>query len=231
MKHTRITIFGFLLVLFLTQMAFVGAPSTLGEKQNVKVVRRAAYLIVQNYYDQSRIKPRAMLEDGLFALAQDVPEVLPVFDGNTLHFKLAQNQISVDVAKLDHLYDILPPVSQIFAFIQNNYKGEVKLDDMEYAFVDGMLKPLDPHSRFFPPVENEDFQSETDGKYGGLGIVLGFKDYKLMVDAPMEGTPAERAGLKSGDTILQIDDYSTVNMTTQEAVDLIRGDPGTKVSL
>lgn len=220
-----------LLVSLICSVGFIHVTDNVTDKQNVKVVRRATYLVVQNYYDQSRIKPRQMLEKGLFALVQEVPEALPVFGANSLKFRLGHDEITIPLKTMNHLYDIISPVSQVFTFLENNYKGEIKLDEMEHAFVDGMLEPLDPHSRFFPPVQNEEFQSETDGKYGGLGIVIGYEDYKIHVISPVEDTPAWRAGIKAGDVILQIDDNSTVNMTTNEAVDLMRGDPSTKVTL
>lgn len=220
-----------LLLSLFCSVSFIHVTDNVTDKQNIKTVRRAAYLVVQNYYDQSRIKPRAMLEKGLFALAQQVPEALPVFAADSLKFRLGADVITVPLKAMNHLYDIISPTAQVFAFIENNYKGEIKLDDMEATFVDGMLEPLDPHTRFFPPIENEEFQSETDGKYGGLGIVIGYEDYKIHVISPVEDTPAWRAGIKAGDVILQIDDNSTLNMTTNEAVDLMRGDPNTKVTL
>lgn len=219
-----------LIFLQLSFISFPGSPAD-AKKQSIPVVRRAIYLIQHNYYDESRIKPKDMLESGFFELAQDVPEVLPKFVNDNLHFKLGPDAIVVSLKNVDHIYKALTPVSQVFSFIKNNYKGDKTLDEMEYAFVQGMLAVLDPHSRFFPPRDNKEFRTHTEGKYGGLGFVVGYEDFKLTIISPIEDTPADRAGVQAGDIILQIDDYSTLNMSITEAVDLMRGKPGTKITL
>jgi carboxyl-terminal processing protease len=100
-----------------------------------------------------------------------------------------------------------------------------------YGAIQGLASSLkDPYTVFFPPVENEIFQSDVRGNFEGVGMEVGVRDGVLTVVAPLKGTPAYNAGIKSGDKIVKIGDKSTYNMTTEEAVSLIRGKKGTEVA-
>lgn len=223
-----------IILLSASQTAFfdfaVTAPKELN-LDNIKRISRACYLIQHEYYDPARIKPRTMMEEGFYELAKEVPEILPKFSGNTLTFQLSAKQVTINLASINQFYDILFPVSQAFDMIAENYRGEVKSEDMEYAFISGMLSVLDPHSSMLPPKAYEEFKTQTSGQYGGLGIVIGEKEGELTVIAPIEDTPAWRAGIQTDDKILQIGDQATANMDLSDAVDLMRGSPGTKVTL
>ena len=103
--------------------------------------------------------------------------------------------------------------------------------DLVYSALHGMLQSLDPHSSFMDEEEFESMKEDTSGKFGGLGITIGMKNAVLTVIAPMEGTPAFRAGLLGGDKIIEIEDESTDGLALDEAVKKLRGDPGTKVKI
>jgi carboxyl-terminal processing protease len=94
-----------------------------------------------------------------------------------------------------------------------------------------MLATLDPHSAFMPPDVYKEVQVETKGEFGGVGIQIGIKDNRLTVIAPIDGTPAERAGIKAGDFIIKVNEESTKDMTLVDAVQKMRGPKGTKVTL
>jgi len=87
----------------------------------------------------------------------------------------------------------------------------------------------DPYTVFFPPVESKSFEEEITGSFGGVGMEIGIQDGVLTVVAPLKGTPAEAAGIKAGDKIISIGDKSTLNISTDEAIGLIRGEVGTSV--
>lgn len=89
----------------------------------------------------------------------------------------------------------------------------------------------DPYTVFFPPVESKVFEEEISGSFGGVGMEIGLTDGVLTVIAPLKGTPAYRAGVLSGDKIVAIDDKPALKMSTDEAIKLIRGEIGTKVSI
>ena len=97
--------------------------------------------------------------------------------------------------------------------------------------IEGGLSVLDPHTTFFDPKEYEDLMVHTEGKFGGVGIQISIRDNVLTVMTPIEGTPAERAGIHSGDKILKIDGKSTKGISSDKAVSKIKGAPGTKVVL
>lgn len=103
--------------------------------------------------------------------------------------------------------------------------------DLVYSALHGMLQSLDPHSSFMDEEEFSSMKEDTSGKFGGLGITIGMKNAVLTVIAPMEGTPAFRAGLLGGDKIIEIEDESTDGLALDEAVKKLRGDPGTKVKI
>ncbi len=101
-----------------------------------------------------------------------------------------------------------------------------------YGAIDGMVKSLgDPYTAFFPPVEAKNFSEQISGQIEGFGMEVGIKDGILTVIAPVKGTPAYRAGIKSGDQVLQIDGKPTSGLSTEEAIKFIRGPKGTIVKL
>jgi len=111
-------------------------------------------------------------------------------------------------------------------------KGKFDIQKMIYGAISGMVKSLgDPYTVFFPPEETKRFEEDVKGVFEGVGMEIGIKKGQLQVIAPLEGTPAQRAGLRSGDKILKINDTETSDLTIDEAVDLIRGPKGTEVTL
>jgi carboxyl-terminal processing protease len=101
-----------------------------------------------------------------------------------------------------------------------------------YGAINGMVSSLgDPYTTFLPPTENEVFEGNIEGEFGGVGMEIGNRDGVLTVISPLKGTPAERSGLQPGDKILAVGDTTTENMSVQEAVQRIRGEVGTDVLL
>ncbi|MCS7049577.1 MAG: S41 family peptidase [Verrucomicrobiae bacterium] len=124
--------------------------------------------------------------------------------------------------------------AQVMELIRANHVDgdKVSYQRLTYDALKGMVSSLDPHSQFMEPEMYQDMQTETEGKFGGLGIVISMsKDNALTIVAPMEDTPGARAGLLPGDRIIKIDGRPTEKMTLQEAVKLLRGEPGTKVTI
>lgn len=130
-------------------------------------------------------------------------------------------------------FDKMQLFTEVLMQIRQNYVDEDKTSykDLIYGALRGMLQSLDPHSQFMDPQMFTDMKNDTAGEFGGLGIVIGMRDGILTVIAPMEDTPAFRAGILPGDRIISIDGESTENLTLQEAVHKMRGEPGTKVKI
>ena len=123
--------------------------------------------------------------------------------------------------------------SRVVEQVRANYVDADKstYQDLIYGALRGMLQSLDPHSQFMDKEAFTAMKEDTAGKFGGLGITIGIKDSVLTVIAPMEGTPAFRAGLLSGDKIIEISGDSTDGLALEDAVKKLRGDPGTKVKV
>lgn len=122
----------------------------------------------------------------------------------------------------------------VWAAVQENYLNRKDLDyqKMVYGAIKGMVDSLeDPYTNFFEPEIKKEFDEEVSGKFEGIGIEIGMRDEMLTVVAPMSGTPAQKAGLKAGDKIIKIDDEFTDGLGLDEAVSLIRGPKGSKVTL
>lgn len=129
------------------------------------------------------------------------------------------------------IYQYLRLFSDVLNIVQDNYVEKVDGKKLIYGAVNGMLRDLDPHSSFLKPEDYKELQIETKGKFGGLGIEITIRDNILTVVAPLEGTPADRAGIQAGDQIVKIDDQPSQDMTLMEAVQKMRGTKGTKVKL
>ncbi|HDZ83856.1 MAG TPA: S41 family peptidase, partial [Nitrospirae bacterium] len=115
--------------------------------------------------------------------------------------------------------------------IKTNYVEEVDEKDLVYGAIKGMLNSLDPHSSFMTPEYFKEMQIDTKGEFGGLGIQIGIKDNILTIIAPIDDTPAFKAGVKAGDKIIKIDGDSTKDITIHDAVSKLRGQKGTSVTI
>ncbi|MER3424032.1 MAG: peptidase S41 [Nitrospiraceae bacterium] len=128
-------------------------------------------------------------------------------------------------------YEELKTFSEVLTQIQKHYVEETKVKDLVQGAIRGMLSTLDPHSAYMTPEMYKEIQVETKGEFGGVGIQIGIKDNRLAVIAPIEGTPAQKAGIKAGDFITKVNDETTKDLTLMEAVQKMRGAKGTKVNL
>jgi len=118
--------------------------------------------------------------------------------------------------------------------LQEKFVSPEKLDiqKMIYGAISGMVKSLeDPYTVFLVPDEAKKFLEDVSGQFEGVGMEIGIRKGQLQVIAPLEGTPAQKAGLRSGDEIIKINDTPTADLTVDEAVNLIRGPKGTEVTL
>ena len=120
---------------------------------------------------------------------------------------------------------------QVISYTRQYYVEEINPADLVQEGIEGMVHALDPYSDFLTPEENKQWKVRTEGEFGGIGIQIGMRDGWLTVIAPIEGTPAYRAGLRSGDRIIRIEGESTRGITLEDAVKKLRGKPGTQVTI
>lgn len=128
-------------------------------------------------------------------------------------------------------YEYIGLFTDVMTIVKKSYVEEVDTKKLIYGAINGMLASLDPHSSFMTPETFKEMKIDTKGAFGGLGIEISIKDGILTVISPIEDTPAQRAGIKSGDQILKIDDRFTKDLTITDAVKRMRGTKGTKVIL
>lgn len=131
----------------------------------------------------------------------------------------------------DTHYSRIKTFAESLSLVKKNYVEEVDEKELVYGAIKGMLNSLDPHSSFLTPESFKDMQIDTSGEFGGLGIQIGMKDKILTVIAPIEDTPADKAGVKAGDKIYKIDGESTKDLALQDAVSKLRGKKGTPVTI
>jgi len=121
--------------------------------------------------------------------------------------------------------------SDVFGRIKNDYVEEVADKDMLENAIRGMLSGLDPHSSYLDQEQFKELQVGTTGEFGGLGIEVGMEDGFVKVIAPIDDTPAQRAGIEAGDLIIRLDDTPVKGLTLGEAVKIMRGKPGSVLKL
>jgi len=128
-------------------------------------------------------------------------------------------------------YSDLQLFTKVLNLVQRYYVKPVDTKKLIYGSINGMLKVLDPHTNFLIPEVYKEFESETSGEFGGLGVEITVKDGILTVISPIEDTPAWQAGIKAGDKIVEIDGFGTKGMTLVDAAQKMRGKLGSKVKL
>ncbi len=127
--------------------------------------------------------------------------------------------------------DDLRTFTEVFAKIKNDYVEAIEDKTLLENAIRGMLSGLDPHSAYLVPEDYKELQAGTSGEFGGLGIEVGMEDGFVKVIAPIDDTPAHRAGVKAGDLIIRLDDTPVKGMTLGDAVKIMRGKPGSEIVL
>ena len=143
---------------------------------------------------------------------------------------LAEKDSSRQVAQTIPLEDIRS-LSEVFGKVKQHYVEDIEDKVLLENAIRGLLTGLDPHSAYLDKEAFTELREGTSGEFGGLGIVVGMKDGFVNVISPIDDTPAERAGVKSGDLIIRLDDKNVKGMTLEDAVSIMRGKPKTDIEL
>lgn len=203
----------------------------------LRLLTRSVGYIRSNYVSPKRIQPAAMLIGALKSVETLVPEILATPDADepdkarSVMVRVGDRSRTFAISGVSDLYEMNWKLLDIFEFIASNLPKDAQEDEVEYAAINGMLSPLDEHSVFLPPRAYREMKLDTEGRFGGLGIVITTRNGIVTIVSVLPGTPADRAGLKSLDQITDIGDETTLNMLLNDAVSKLRGEPGTDITI
>lgn len=198
----------------------------------LSIFSNVAIHVKDNYVDPARIDPKDMLRSALREIERQVAEVLVEdLDDGRVRVSVPGHGKTVVIKDVESLWEINIKLRDLFRFFEKHLPPQKDMRAVEYAAVNGALSTLDPHSILLEPKAFDEMKTSTKGEFGGLGIVISLRDGKLTIISPLEGTPASRAGLKAMDVITRIGEVSTVSMAIDEAVRLLRGREGSKVTI
>jgi len=204
---------------------------------SLSLFRRVLLRVADSYVDPQRIDPRQMLIHALHAVEREAAEVIiqETLDDKgqieAVDVRIGDQQRAFNLKKVDSPWSLSAAAKEIFQYLQPRLTRKTKIAEVEYAAINGMLSTLDPHSILLSPEIYGEMKLSTRGEFGGLGIVISMVQGKLTVINPMKGTPAEKAGLKPCDHIVKIAKESTINMTLSQAVQRLRGKPGSNIAI
>lgn len=214
-------------------------PSATYDFSKAKVVDRVILSVIEEYYDPERIDANKMFMAIMDALQKGIAELKVDYDAEkgTAKVEMVRASMTLSTSDINSPWSLSADVRKVFKFIAAHLpKSEYDMMELEYGAANALLATLDPHSNALPPDIFKNLQMDTAGQFGGLGIKITTDRRppckgRLTVVEVFNNTPAAEAGIVMGDTIVRIDDESTVNITTSEAADRLRGVPGTKVKV
>jgi carboxyl-terminal processing protease len=143
----------------------------------------------------------------------------------------AVSRLSFATTREESPYGDLAQLARVLVLVENQYVEPVDHKRALEGAIKGMVHELDPHSAYLPPEDYRIFQSDTEGKFGGVGIEVDLRDDAITIIAPIEGSPAERAGVRSGDKIVTVDGQSSRGEPIDRLVRRLRGSPGSRVQI
>jgi carboxyl-terminal processing protease len=222
-------------------VAFRGAAAVHGTVQDegkyqldrLPLLSRSMHYVDGFYVDPERIDPKRMIVGALEQLEKTVAEVMVQGDAGSgkVTLTVGSAQQEIDVSQVRSFWEVRTVLGKTMEFVQANLVAHDDLKEIEYAAANGMLSTLDPHSILLEPRFFQEMQLQTRGEFGGLGFVIQMRNGDLTVVKVLKNTPAQRAGIRGRDVITKIEEQSTVNMDLQDAVDRLRGKPGTRVAI
>ncbi|MCY1010670.1 S41 family peptidase [Nannocystis pusilla] len=192
----------------------------------------AAWVVQAEYFDKERINPREQFAEALRHLGLNTPEFFAAVAGDAATVTVADFRREFSLAGLTDLPSVADRLEEVLAFVQDSLRLDAEATHkVEYAAINGMLAPLDPHTILLTPEEHTDLGVKTRGQFGGIGAEIREDERRIRIVKVLPNSPAAAAGLKDGDLLLQIDKQSTVNLRSPDAQSLLRGPVDTKVSV
>jgi carboxyl-terminal processing protease len=206
------------------------------------ILTKALFQVNESYFDKTRFDPRRMLVGALDFVQREVPEILvdrlPELEPRQVRLRVGGHEQIFDLEPIDSPWRLRSTLQQMFRFVQPRLnpgpaeeQGQ-RLLAIEVAATNGVLYTLDPHSTLLDVDSYREMRTQTQGRFGGVGMaLLEHRTRGIVVSKLIPGTPAVRAGIRPRDRIVRIDNESTVSMTVSEAVNRLRGEVGAKVEV
>lgn len=192
----------------------------------------SAYRVEQEYFDKARFDPPAQLVSAVRFLGLHTPEFFGEASpaGDELVVTVRARTAAFPLTDVTSLRVAADRLEEILVFTQEVLDLEEEpLHELEYAAINGLFAPLDPHTILLSPEEHDDLGVRTRGHFGGIGAQIRAQDHAIVVVRVLPGMPAEKAGMKAGDVVLTIGGQATVNMPADDAQALLRGPVGEEV--
>jgi len=192
----------------------------------------AAHVVREDYFDKQRFDPKGQLAVALDLIGLQTPEFFGKREGDELEVTVRALTKRFPLAAVRHLDSAADTLEQVLEFTAEVLSLEDEpRHELEYAAINGFLSLLDPHTILLTPEESAELGVKTRGRFGGIGAEIRAWDRRIVVVRVLPGSPAEAAGLRDDDVILEVDDQSTVNLSSSDAQLLLRGPIDTTVVL
>lgn len=212
------------------------------ELARLRLLEKTLYHIEESYVEPQRIDWENMYVEALEAVERKVPATMFSREpgGSIVSVEIGDFRTVLEVDPIQDRRELARELREVASLLQQQLeRDDIPTDEpsvdpyasVEYAMINGLLSTLDPHSVLLPPPDASQMDVENQGEFGGLGIVIVERDNRLTIEYPLPRTPAMEAGLQSDDRIVRIDGESTINMSLDEAVRLLRGPIGKPVDL
>ncbi len=205
--------------------------------KKARTLARVVGHIRSHYVDPSRVDAKEMAVAAMQRVQQQVPEVMVKVErdkkkiAESLTVSVEDQSKTFGLDRVEDLYELNWKLMDVFEFLERHLPQLVDLEELEYAAINGLLSTLDPHSLLLSPRIYREMQIGTKGRFGGLGIVVAMDKGVLTVTSVLADTPAGEAGLLADDKIVQINAESTINMSLNESVNLLRGQVNSDVTV
>ncbi len=220
----------------------IPAPSRLKKASsvsNMRILDWSLWYVAKYYVEPDRIDPHRMTLAALEGFEKAIPEVLvePLGSGGEgraerVRVRVGTHEREFQIGDIEALWAVGTRVRDVAKFVyQHTTLSDEQRQQAEYTLVEGVLGTLDPHTTLLRPEAFETMRTGVRGNFGGLGIEIGSRDGMLTVIRVIDGNPADKVGILAGDKIVQIEGESTVTMSLSEAVERLRGEAGTTVSV
>ncbi|MCB0272568.1 MAG: PDZ domain-containing protein [Bdellovibrionales bacterium] len=236
-KRTHLSFLFTLLLLVNLFPSYAESPRTLRllektvPQTNYERLNQVLYYVHNQYVDPSRIDFSKMFTASVKYLSLQLAELSYKKDKASIELSII-NQSKAFSTKITSIYALRNQLTDLIRFVDQNKKSNPSSDlSLEEVAIAGVLSTLDPHSVYLSKEVLNETNVDIEGKFGGLGIVIGFRDGQLTVISPIDDTPAARAGIEAGDRITKIEKEPTIGMSLTEAVSRMRGPRGTQVTI